>query len=146
MANTPPRLVLRAASPAVIRPHRFVKIDVNFDHAGLEADANERVIGIAAIETNQPPLSDIVTTSIHAAGPGQAIHLYGDGDESALLELGGTVVRGDRLKSDADGKGVQVATTGTTIQHWGAIALASGVSGELIPVQVQIGSERPALS
>jgi hypothetical protein len=114
------------------------------DDQGLEADANDVLIGISYEGGKHAPLSDLVSSNPHAES-GDPIGLYGDG-EQCLLELGGTVVRGGRLKSDADGKGVAVATTGTTIQQYGAIALESGVSGEKIRVFVLLGSERPALS
>jgi hypothetical protein len=54
--------------------------------------------------------------------------------------------RGNLLKSDADGKGVPIATTGTTIQQYGAMALESGKSGEKIRVFIMLGSERPAIT
>lgn len=141
MSQTGPQLVANGN----IRPFRFVKIDTTAgnSHFGLEADANDKLIGVCGGETNQPPLSDLVSTNYHAQA-GQHIKLHPDGEET-LLQLGGTVVQGDRLKSDNDGQGVVIATTGTTIQHYGAIALEAGDSGERIRVQVLIGSERPAL-
>lgn len=49
------------------------------------------------------------------------------------LKLGGTVARGDYLKSDANGFGV-VASADK--DKYGAKAMASGVSGDVIPVEV----------
>jgi hypothetical protein len=54
----------------------------------------------------------------------------------AELELGGTVVRGGRLTSDASGKGVATVTAGDIL---GAIATVSGVAGDIIPVIVIYG-------
>lgn len=139
MSVVPPHLI----AGGDIRPFRFVKMDGTDAHEGKEADANERVVGICGGGTNYPPLSDIVVTPLHAS-EGQHVRLYGNGEQT-LLELGDTVTPFQRLKSDADGKGVPIATTGTTIQHFGAIALEGGSAGERIEVQVQIGSERPAL-
>ncbi len=141
MPNTPPRLV----AGGDIRPCRFVKMSTAADDRGLECDANELPIGISYENGKYPPLNDLVTTNNHAAA-GDPIGLYGDGDQ-CLLELGsGGATRGGRLKSDADGKGVAIATTGTTIQNYGAIALESGSEGEKIRVFILIGSERPALT
>lgn len=50
------------------------------------------------------------------------------------VKLGGTVTRGDRLTSDANGKAVAIgAVAGTNYASIG-MALASGVADDLIPV------------
>lgn len=138
MANTPHNF--RASG--TIRPCRFIKISGNDDCA--ECDANDRPIGITYQDGKYPPLNDLVTTNNHAED-NDPVRSYGIGD-ICLLELGGTVTAGDRLKSDADGKGVAIATTGTTIQQFGAVALEGGSSGEKRRVQIVLGSERPALA
>lgn len=140
MPATPPRLV----AGGTIRPSRFVKMSATADDQGLECDANEAPIGISYEGGKFAPLSDLVSSNPHAEA-GDPIGLYGDG-EQCLLELAGSVTRGGRIKSDDDGCGVAVATTGTTIQQYGAIALESGDDGELIRVFVLLGSERPALT
>lgn len=140
MPNTPPRL----AAGGTIYPCRFVKMSTAADDRGLQATANDAPIGISYDSGKYAPLSDLVSDNPHAVA-GDSIGLYGDGDQ-CLLELGGSVTRGGRIKSDADGKGVAVATTGTTIQQYGAIALESGSTSEKIRVFVLLGSERPALT
>lgn len=142
MTRTAPELI----AGGDIRPFRFVKIDTSQggDHTGLEADANDELIGVCGGDTNYAPLSGLITTNYHAQ-EGQPIKLHGDGEET-LLELGDTVTQGDKLKSDADGRGVPIATTGTTLQHYGAIALESGAADQRIRVQVLLGSERPAIA
>lgn len=128
-----------------IYPHRFLKISTAADFTALQATANDQIIGISGPGSNYPPLNDLVTTNKHATS-GQPVDINGDGD-ACLLELGGTVTRGDRLKADSNGKGVAIATSGTTIQQFGAVALQSGSSGEFIYVQVtSLRSERPALA
>ena len=116
-----------------IRPSRFVKQDTTADNTVLECDANEAVVGISSEAGREPPLPSVST--IYAGQAGDNMLVYTEGDE-CLLELGGTVAAGDNLKSDADGKGVAIATTGTTAQEIGAKALTSGASGERIRVQV----------
>jgi hypothetical protein len=139
--NTPPQFV----AGGDIHPCRFLKVSTAADFTALEAGANEQIIGISGEGSNYPPLSDL-TVSDHHAVAGQPVDVHGDGDV-CLLELGGTVARGDRLKADSAGKGVVIASTGTTIQQIGAVALQSGVSSEKIRVQVMaLRSERPALT
>jgi hypothetical protein len=124
-----------------IRPCRFVKQSASEDYNLLEADANDPLVGISQSGTNVAPIPNV--TSDKAAIAGQQFRVHRPG-ESCLLELGGTVAAGDRLKSDADGKGVAIATSGTTPQRYGGVAMQAGVSGEKIQVEVQIGVESPA--
>lgn len=141
MGNTPPNLIARGT----IRPCRFVTLDASNDFSVVESDANSQIIGISQEGSNYPPLNDLNLTDV-AADSGDPIQIYGDGD-TCLLQIGGNVTRGNRLKSDADGQGVAIASTGTTIQQIGAVALQSGTSGQKIRVQVMsLRSERPAIS
>lgn len=137
MANTNPSYL----AGGTIRPSRFVKITAA--HTVSESDANEASVGVSQEGGNQPPLSDLVST-INAAVSGETLKVYGLGDE-CLLELGDTVTAGQYLKSDADGKGVPVATTGTTLQLAGALALDAGAAGDLLRVQVLQYPIRPAI-
>jgi hypothetical protein len=129
-----------------IRPSRFVQVDSSADHKGIEATANVPVIGVSMESSNYPPLSDLSITVL-AASAGQYFKLYGSG-EQCLVEAGAAITRNNKLKSMADGRAEPIATTGTTLQHWGAIALESAAAaGELIPVQVLApSSERPAIA
>lgn len=140
MRSTTPSLV----AGGDIYPCRFVKISSAANYKGLQATANDVLIGVSHEGTNYPPLSDQSVSTKHAKS-GQPIGMYGEGDE-CLLEIGDTVVRGNRLKADTNGKGVPILTTGTTIQNVGAIAQESGSSGERIRVQVRFESVRPATS
>jgi len=49
------------------------------------------------------------------------------------IKLGGTVTRGQKLTCDGSGQGVAAAPSAGSNVHVGAIALASGVSGDIIP-------------
>ncbi len=141
MANTPPNLI----AGGTIRPSRFVKIDTGADDSGLESDANEDTIGVSHDGSNQPPLSDLVSTN-NAAIAGQHFRLFGDGD-ICLLEAGAAVANGERLKSDADGKGIPILLTGTTVQRYGAKAMETAAAdGDMIRVQVLSGLFLPAAS
>lgn len=126
-----------------IRPARFVKLSGAADFTVLEADANERVFGIATDATRDPPLPN---ASALAAAAGDQLRIHGVGEETTI-ELGsGGATRGAMLVSDADGKAVAAASTGTTVQWIGAEALESGLEGELIRVVVRNFPFRPALT
>lgn len=126
-----------------IRPARFVKLSAAADFTVLEADANERTYGIGVDAAQDAPIPG---ASVNAAEAGDSIPVYGPGDE-CTLELGtGGVVRGGMLISDADGKGVAAAATGTVVQWVGAEAFESGAAGEKIKVRVCSFPFRPALA
>lgn len=127
-----------------INPCRFVKASTAADNTVLEADANERVIGISGEGAQDAPIPGASTL---AAASGEQLQIINTPEHRCLLELGsGGATRGDLLKSDADGKGVAIATSGTTIQHYGAIALQAGSAGDKIFVLFRPGETRPALS
>lgn len=132
-------------SPALaggdIYPCRFVKQSAVEDYNVLQAGANEPIKGISQAGTNTAPIPGV--TSDKAAVSGGQLRVHSP-PETCLLELGGTVAAGDLLKSDADGKGVAIATSGTTPQRYGARAQQAGVSGVKIQVEVVIGVESPA--
>lgn len=124
-----------------INPSRFVKMSAHQDNSVEQAGANENTVGISQEWSYLAPLPSAGT---EAAVSSMSVKVYSIG-ETCMLELGGSVSRGGRIKADTDGKGVAIATTGTTIQYIGAEALESGSSGQLIRVNVVKYSERPAL-
>ncbi len=69
-----------------------------------------------------------------AAASGASVDIIKGG--LALLELGGTVTRGNVLIPDANGKGVAASVVAGTLQYGGAIAEVSGVAGDIIAVNV----------
>mgnify|MGYP001818897793 CR=1 FL=1 len=125
-----------------IYPSRFVRISASADNKGTQCGANELPIGVSGVGTNVAPLNDLVTDAKHATS-GQNIRLHGDGEE-CLVEAAEAITRGARVKSDADGKAVNAATTGTTPQNVGGIAQDSvSGAGEMLKIQVLIGSHSP---
>ena len=127
-----------------IAPSRFVNLGSNA--VVTQAGDNQEIIGVAFEGTQKAPLQDYVTTAL-AAETGQTIAVYSVG-EVCLVEAGGTIAAGALLKSDGQGRAVPIATTGTTIQNYGAIALESAsAAGQKIRVLVvPLGKVRPALS
>jgi len=113
-----------------IAPSRFVISDTSADGKVTQAGAGGRVIGVSQQGTRRTPYSSL--DDGYAAIAGEDLMVYTQGAE-CWLELGGTVANGDRLKSDANGKGV--ATT-TDRDEWGAVAMQAGASGKLIKVRV----------
>lgn len=137
MPTTNPSTTLLASGD--IRPCRFVKANASADFGCTEADANEVVIGIVDQSTKA------FDSSLHASA-GLPAHVFIEGAE-CLLEVGsGGVTAGAFIKSDADGKGVLAATTGTTEQNHGAQALEAGAEGALVRVRVHLASRYPALA
>lgn len=118
----------------IIRPSRFVKLSTTDEGRVLEADAGNKVFGVSEEGTRKVPLTGL--DDGYAAIEGESLRVYGLGAR-CYLELGGTVTRGDRLKSDADGKAV---TASADTEEYGAIALNGGVSGDLIRVLVDFGT------
>lgn len=127
--NVSPQLV----SGGNIYPSRFVKLSTAADNTALQAGANDPQIGISQVGTKDAP--GLTGASAYAAEAGDNIQIWGLGD-ICLLEAGaGGWTRGDRLKSDADGKGVPIAGTGAN-QHVGAYALESAAANEFGRVQI----------
>ncbi len=93
------------------KQYRFVKPDTGVD--------NQFVVAAASSDL----LLGILQNTPIAAEPGQ-IRVIG----ISKVILGGSVTRGDRLTSDANGK----AITATGAAVVGAIAIASGSSGDII--------------
>jgi len=132
MPNTPPQLM----AGGNIYPSRFVMIDASNDFKGLIATTNAKTVGVSDVGTNYAPLSD-QTVSEYAAKAGQNLRLFGDGD-ICLIESGAVIVRGNELKADSVGRATPIATTGTTNQRIGAVAIQSAsAAGEFILCQVR---------
>ncbi len=128
-----------------VNPSRFVKRTTDANNEVVEADANEAVVGVSGEAGRSAPIPE-VTTNYAGIDGDKSMKVYGDGD-TCMLEYGDTVVAGDYLKSDADGKGVPIATTGATAQHIGAQALSAGAAGDKRLVLVHIQTKvYPALS
>ncbi len=72
-----------------------------------------------------------VTTDVDAAS-GERVDVVHEG--IADVKLGGTVVRGGPITSDATGQGVAAAPSAGTNNRIIGYALISGVSGDIIPV------------
>ena len=136
--------ILSFRASANISPSRFVKI--SGEHTVAAAGDNEEIIGVAQEGSNKAPLADYVST-VYAAEKDQQLSVYSVG-EICLVEAGGTISAGQLLKSDSQGRAVAIATSGTTIQNYGAIALqAATAAGQKIRVLVvPLGKVRPALS
>lgn len=127
-----------------IRPCRFVSADGTKDNRVVESDANSEVVGISQEGGREAPLPGVST--VKAAAADESLMVYELG-ERCLLELGeNSVTPGALLKSDADGKGVDIATTGTTIQKIGARAEQGGDDGDKVLVTIVLFHSRPALS
>lgn len=117
-----------------IRPCRFVKAGTDEGRV-LEADAGEMALGISFKGTRRSDYVDTTAAPGILANSGEPLSWYTAGSR-CQLEIAGTIAFGGLIKSDADGKGVASSSDG---EIYGARALADGVSGEVIPVEVITG-------
>jgi len=114
---------------------RFVSLSTTVEGRVLQstdgaASVGDPIWGIADAGTRTVPYGALDDGFV--AIQGENCKIKGPMDNDILLELGGTVTRGDKLKSDSSGRGITTTTSGDNI---GAKALDSGVLGALIPVQ-----------
>lgn len=77
-----------------------------------------------------------VSTEI-AAASGERVDVIHAG--IADVKLGGTVTRGNPITSDASGQGVAAAPAAGVNNRIVGFALTSGVSGDIIPVMLDLG-------
>lgn len=131
------QFTVAALAGGTIRPNRFVKVSTAADNTVLEADANERVCGVCYGS------SEDFTSTSHVTSGNQCMIRAGGIVE---IEAGGSITRGALVKSDADGKAVAAATTGTTLQWVAGEALESGADTKMIKIKLNIFSHYPALS
>ena len=120
-----------------IRPYRAVAPTGSADNACGESNANNISYGVVSGDTKSHDSAN------HAEADDQVSLQTGN---VLLIETGGTVTRGNGIKTDADGKAVHAATSGATGQNHIGIALESGASGAIIRMYWQPLVVRPALS
>lgn len=113
-----------------VPPARFVRTDTSGDNLVVVAAAGEQIFGISQPSTRRTPYSNL--DDGYAAIAGEDLDVFSVG-EVCLLELGGTVSPGTRLKASTLGVGIAVASNN---DEYGAIALVAGASGDLVMVQV----------
>lgn len=116
-----------------IGPALFIKLDTSADEQFLQAGAGDPIIGITIpAQKRTPGLAGSDTTVAYESG--DDCWAAGMGN-SAMLTIGGTITRGDRLKSDASGRGI----TASSGDQAGAIALQSATVGLQVKVLVVLG-------
>lgn len=134
---------IQALAGGDINPSRFVKLSTAADYTLLEADANEQTVGASTDATRDAPVPNASTL---AAASGEPVHVKTIGSICLVTVGSGGVTRGALVKSDADGKAVLAATTGTTVQWVSGRALATCAEGELAPILLESYPYRPALA
>ena len=119
-----------------ISPARFVKISGEFSVA--QAGAGEDVIGVAQEGSLAPPgIAEALggSQTYYAATSGKTLKVFGLGDVCVVTAGTGGCTAGSKVKSDADGKAVNVGTTAGTF-NVGGIALQTVNAGEKCLIQV----------
>lgn len=119
-----------------IRPFRVVTIQTS-DFTVAESDAGEIPAGVTTGATRR-------YDSANAAELGDPVQLQAGG--VVRIEAGGTIAAGARIKADANGAAVTVATSGTGIQEIVGIALEDAAAGEIVQMLWQPHAYRHALS
>ena len=119
---------LFAKASAAVEPNRIVKITGEFTVA--HAGANEVGIGVSM------PLSRSYNDVTHA-DTGEQIAVDTIVGSVVRVEFGGTVSAGAFVKSDANGKAVAAATTGTTAQNIVGQAVEAGADGRIGLIRLQ---------
>lgn len=129
-----------------ISPSRIVRMDTtaSVDFGVLQAAAaTDKVIGVSQIGSRKFPSSTGSADDALAAKNGETLEVFQDGNE-CTIELGGTVVPGDYLKSDANGRAVAVTFAEVGNLYFVGRALEHGVNLNKIRMKVQTGTARPA--
>lgn len=122
-----PLLIKSFPATTAIEPYRIAKA------------TGDRKVGQAAANTDR--LVGVTGQLATAIGEMADLTQVGWGE----LKLGGNVSFGDRLTSDAQGRGVAVASVGNTVVQTIGIAQADGVQDDIIPVLVVPGLQsKPA--
>ena len=122
-----PKLTKTFVAESAIAANRIVKFGSTDDYVVQGAAATDSLIGV--VELVAP-----------ASGERCDVVL----DDIAEVKLGGSVTRGGPITSDASGQGVAAApATGVNNRVIG-YALASGSSGDIIPMLIEQGSMQGA--
>lgn len=121
-----------------VSPSRFVSLSTTVtDRVTQTANNSTAIYGVSQPGVRNAPLIPTGSSSGlddgFAAVQGDTLKIYGAPNKDVLLQLGGTVTMGDYLTSDGNGKGVTTTTTG---QYIGGRAMESGVTDDLIRVEL----------
>jgi hypothetical protein len=120
-----------------IKPARFVRITGEFTISQCSA-STQSIIGVSQEGTFSPPnLATLLggTESGLAASSGQTLKVFGLGDVCMIFAGTGGVTAGTKVKSDADGKAINIGTV-AGIYNVGGTALNTVAAGEKVLIQV----------
>ncbi len=106
----------------------FVKAVSGYPGKFVQAGANDPVVGAVGQNLKYP--QGLGGSATLAAESGDSVEIIPPG-QTAEVTLGGTVVEGGWVKSDASGFAVAIATTGTTKQQIAGLCLRGGASTEV---------------
>lgn len=104
---------------AAIAAYRIIKHGADDDNVVQAAAVSDAIIGV---------------TNLLGAASGERVDVIEHG--VAEVEFGGTVVRGDPLTSDANGKAVKAAPSAGVNNRIVGFAKVSAVSGDIAPIRV----------
>lgn len=125
-----------------ITPSRFVTPS-SLDRTVVQSGSGDKPIGISGKWTHNVPgtIGGVAVDDGYCAISGMSLTVFDQADsehgQDIWLECGATVSYGDYLKPDSSGRGI---TAGSDGDFYGARALSAGTVGQLIKVQVIMGS------
>lgn len=121
MAN--PGLIKNFTTGAVCNPYRIAKFGAADGEVLQGAAATDLLIGVFSIPGA-------------AAASGERVDVILS--DIADVEYGGTVTRGQKLTSDADGKAVAAAPAAGSNAHIIGYAAVSAVAGDIAPMLISV--------
>lgn len=123
-----------------INPFTFIQGNPGVELGALQCSGpGVEILGIAAEWTNAMMGQALAPAQgFPAATIGQAVLVYGDGEETIIAVGSGYTVEPDNLLvSDASGNAIPIVLTSTSALQWiGARAIEAGVAGNPIRVTV----------
>jgi hypothetical protein len=113
-------LIRSFTAGGTINPRRLVKFGSNDREVVQAAAATDLIVGVC------------VSPEVRSAGDRVDVALGGIAD----VDMGGTVARGTKVTSDANGKGVAAAPSAGTNNHVVGFAMVTTASGDIAEVVI----------
>jgi hypothetical protein len=115
-----PTLIRSFTAGGTINPRRLVKFGSSDREVVQAAAATDLIVGV------------VISPEVRASGDRVDVALAG----VVEVDMGGTVTRGVKVTSDANGKGVAAAPAGGTNNHVVGFAMVTTASGDIAEVMI----------
>lgn len=125
-----------------INPFSFIMGNPGVELGALQCSGGTaEILGISAVYTNaMPGQTGAPAQGSPAATIGQAVQVWGDGEETIVMVGSGYTVSPDQLLiSDASGNAIPLVATSTAAEQWiGARSIEGGTPGNPIRCTVNL--------